>query len=130
MRWGRVALAGKPREAIVIFRMLMLQALNNLSDEQVEYQVRDRLSFTRFLRLGIEDSIPDATTVWLFREKLAKAGLIEKLFDRFDQHLAAKGYMARGGQMVDATIVPVPTQRNSHDENDELQAGRTPTGWK
>ena len=82
------------------------------------------------LRLAIEDSIPDATTLWLFREKLAKAGLIEKLFDRFDQHLAAKGYMARGGQIIDASIVPVPTQRNSREENAELQAGRTPAGWK
>src|SRR5262245_22348387 len=80
----------KPFDAILMFSMLVLQALNNLSDEQAEYQVRDRLSFTRFLRLGIEDSIPDATTLWLFREKLAKAGLIERLFDRFDQHLAAK----------------------------------------
>jgi len=113
-----------------MFRMLVLQALNNLSDEQVEYQVRDRLSFSRFLGLAIEDSIPDATTLWLFREKLAKAGLIEKLFDRFDQHLAAKGYMARGGQIIDASIVPVPTQRNSRDENAELQAGRTPARWK
>ena len=119
----------KPLDAIVMFRMLVLQALNNLSDEQAEYQVRDRLSFTRFLRLGIEDSIPDATTLWLFREKLAKAGLIEKLFDRFDQHLAAKGYMARGGQMVDATIVPVPTQRNSRDENEAVKAGRIPEEW-
>src|SRR3979411_2847232 len=118
----------KPLDAIVMFRMLVLQALNNLSDEQVEYQVRDRLSFTRFLRL--EDSIPDATTVWLFREKLAKAGLIEKLFDRFDQHLAAKGYMARGGQMVDATIVPVPKQRNSGDENEAVKAGRIPEAWQ
>src|SRR5438270_641680 len=49
----------KPIDAIVMFRMLVLQALNNLSDEQAEYQVRDRLSFTRFLRLGIEDSIPE-----------------------------------------------------------------------
>jgi len=64
----------KPIDAIVLFRMLVLQALNNLSDEQVEYQVRDRLSFTRFLRQGIEDSIPDATTLWLFREKLARPG--------------------------------------------------------
>src|SRR5207247_6328664 len=120
----------KPVDAIVMFRMLVLQALNNLSDEQAEYQVRDRLSFTRFLRLGIEDSIPDATTLWLFREKLAKAGLIERLFDRFDQHLAAKGYMARGGQMVDATIVPVPTQRNSRDENETVKAGQTPTEWE
>ena len=120
----------KPFDAILMFRMLVLQALNNLSDEQVEYQVRDRLSFSRFLGLGIEDSIPDATTLWLFREKLAKAGLIEKLFERFDQHLAAKGYIARGGQIIDASIVPVPTQRNSRDENDQLRVGRTPAGWK
>ena len=91
----------KPFDAILMFRMLVLQALNNLSDEQVEYQVRDRLSFSRFLGLAIEDSIPDATTLWLFREKLAKAGLIEKLFERFDQHLAAKGYMALGGQIIE-----------------------------
>ena len=120
----------KPFDAILMFRMLVLQALNDLSDEQVEYQVRDRLSFSRFLGLGIEDSIPDATTLWLFREKLAKAGLIEKLFERFDQHLAANGYIARGGQIIDASIVPVPTQRNSRDENDQLRAGRTPAGWK
>src|SRR3982074_593100 len=120
----------KPFDAMLMFRMLVLQALNNLSDEQVEYQVRDRLSFSRFLGLAIEDSIPDATTLWLFREKLAEAGLIEKLFERFDQHLAAKGYIARGGQIIDASIVPVPTQRNSRDENDQLRAGRTPAGWK
>jgi transposase, IS5 family len=119
----------KPADAIVMFRMLVLQALHNLSDEQAEYQVRDRLSFSRFLRLGIEDGIPDATTLWLFREKLAKASLIEKLFERFDQHLAAQGYMARGGQMIDATIVPVPRQRNSRDENDAVKAGKTPEEW-
>ena len=97
----------KPFDAILMFRMLVLQALNNLSDEQVEYQVRDRLSFSRFLGLGIEDSIPDATTLWLFREKLAKAGLIEKLFERFDQHLAAKGATSRvagNGRSVVVTI--------------------------
>lgn len=59
-----------------MFRILVLQALNNLSDEQVEYQVRERLSSSRFLGLAIEDRIPDATTLWLFREKLAKAGII------------------------------------------------------
>ena len=120
----------KPIDAILMFRMLVLQALNNLSDEQAEYQVRDRYSFTRFLRLGIEDSIPDATTLWLFREKLAKAGLIERLFERFDRHLAAKGYIARGGQIVDATIVPVPKQRNSRDDNDTVKAGETPAEWE
>ncbi len=119
----------KPFDAIVLFRMLVLQALNNLSDEQVEYQVGDRLSFTRFLRLGIEDRIPDGTTLWLFREKLAKAGLIEKLFDRFDQHLGAQGYIARGGQIVDATIVAVPRQRNTREENAAIKVGRTPEDW-
>ena len=101
-----------------------------MSDEQVEYQVRDRLSFNRFLGLGFEDGIPDGTTLWLFREKLAKAGLIDKLFERFGQHLEAKGYIARGGQMVDASIVPVPRQRNSRDENDQIKAGATPEDWK
>src|SRR6266850_1360223 len=120
----------KPIDVIVMFRMLVLQSLYNLSDEQIEYQVRDRLSFTRFVRLGIEDGIPDGTTLWLFRETLAKAGLIEKLFERFGQHLEAKGYIARGGQMVDATIVPVPKQRNSRDENEDVKAGKTPRAWK
>ena len=120
----------KPIDALILFRMLVLQSLYNLSDEQVEYQVRDRLSFTRFLGLGIEDGIPDGTTLWLFREKLAKAGLIDKLFERFGQHLEARGYIARGGQMVDATIVPVPRQRNSRDENEQVKAGTTPADWK
>ena len=119
----------KPCDAILMFRMLILQSLYNLSDEQVEYQVRDRLSFTRFLRLGIEDGIPDGTTLWLFREKLAKAGLIERLFGRFDQHLEAKGYIARGGQIVDATIVPVPRQRNTRNENEAIKDGQTPEDW-
>ena len=61
----------KPIDALALFRMLVLQSLYNLSDEQIEYQVRDRLSFTRFLGLGFEDGIPDGTTLWLFREKLA-----------------------------------------------------------
>ena len=114
----------KPIDALVMFRMLVLQSLYNLSDEQIEYQVRDRLSFTRFLGLGFEDGIPDGTTLWLFREKLARAGLIERLFERFDRHLDAKGYIARGGQMVDATIVPVPRQRNSRDENEASRTAR------
>jgi IS5 family transposase len=120
----------KPIDALVLFRMLVLQSLYNLSDEQIEYQVRDRLSFTRFLGLGFENRIPDGTTLWLFREKLAKAGLIDKLFERFGRHLEAKGYIARGGQMVDATIVPVPRQRNSRDENEQIKTGATPEDWK
>jgi IS5 family transposase len=100
-----------------------------LADEQVEYQIRDRLSFMRFLGLGLEDTVPDATTVWLLREALAKVGLVKTLFERFHGHLDSKGYIARGGQIVDATIVNAPKQHNTRDENEAIKAGKTPEGW-
>ena len=74
--------------------------------------------------------VSDGTTLWLFRKKLAQAGLVEKLFERFNQHLNAKGYIARGGQMVDATIVPVMKQRNSREENETVKRGETPVAWE
>lgn len=120
----------KAYDAILKFKMLILQSLYNLSDEQLEYQVRDRLSFMRFLGLSLEDPVPDATTIWLFREELAKAGVIKELFDTFAQQLDAKGFIARGGQMIDATIVSVPKQRNTRDENKDVKAGNTPDGWE
>jgi IS5 family transposase len=120
----------KPYDVILMFKILVLQTLHNLADEQLEYLIRDRLSFMRFLDLGLEDPVPDATTVWLFREALAKAGLIAKLFVLFNQHLEAKGYIARGGQIVDATIVSAPTQHNSRGENAAIKAGKTPEGWQ
>ena len=127
----RKSMAGwKPIDAIVLFRMLILQSLYNLSDEEVEYQVRDRLSFTRFLTSGIEDRIPDGATLWLFREKLAQDGIIEQLFDSFDQYLEMNGYIARGGQIVDATIVQMPRQRNTREENSTVKSGRTPATWE
>jgi IS5 family transposase len=120
----------KPYDAILMFKILVLQTLHNLADEQLEYLIRDRYSFMRFLDLGLEDPVPDATTVWLFREALAKAGLVAKLFVLFNQHLEAKGYIARGGQIVDATIVSAPMQRNSRSENEAIKAGKTPEGWQ
>jgi IS5 family transposase len=84
----------------------------------------------RFLDLELEDPVPDATTIWLFREALAQAGLIDKLFERFGQHLEAEGYIARGGQIIDATIVSVPKQRNTKEENEAIKAGKTPEGWE
>ena len=77
----------KPYDAILKFKIVVLQSLHNLSDERTEYLIRDRLSFMRFLDLELEDPVPDATTIWLFREALVEAGLIDKLFERFGQHL-------------------------------------------
>src|SRR5205823_9978046 len=76
----------KPYDTILKFKIVVLQSLHNLSDEQTEYLIRDRLSFMRFLDLELEDPVPDATTIWLFREALAQAGLIDRLFARFGQH--------------------------------------------
>ena len=123
--------AGRKRfDAVMMFKVLVLQTLYNLADEHVEYLIRDRLSFMRFLDLGLEDTVPDATTVWLFREALAKAGLVKTLFDRFNHHLDAKGYIARGGQIVDATIVSTPKQRNTREENEAIKAGTIPESWE
>src|SRR5437016_11285499 len=57
----------KPYDTILKFKIVVLQSLHNLSDEQTEYLIRDRLSFMRFLDLELEDPVPDATTIWLFR---------------------------------------------------------------
>ena len=113
-REERMCNAGrKPCDTLLKFKIVVLQNLYNLSDEQAEFLIRDRLSFMRFLDLGLEDAVPDATTIWLFREAPVEAGLIDKLFDRFGQHLQVMGYIARGGQLVAATIVLAPKQRYS-----------------
>ena len=127
----RKSLAGrKPWDEVLIFKALVLQALYNLSDDAMEYQLRDRLSFMRFVGLGLEDAVPDAKTLWLYREALGKAGAVEGLFNQFDSYLKAKGYLAMGGQIIDATIVPAPRQRNTRDDNITVKAGGTPADWE
>ena len=119
-----------PYDAVLMFKVLVLQALYNLSDDRCEYQIRDRLSFMRFLGLSLEDAVPDAKTIWLFREHLTEARSIDNLFARFDKHLARSGYLAMGGQIVDATIVVAPKQRNTDGEKADIKAGMVPQAWK
>ena len=119
-----------PYDAVLMFKVLVLQALYNLSDDQAEFQIQDRLSFMRFLGLGIAQKVPDAKTIWLFLEHLAEAGAIQNLFSRFDKHLSKAGYLAMGGQIVDATIVAAPKQRNTEDEKAATKAGEVPKAWK
>ncbi len=120
----------KPTDVVLLFKMLVLQKLYSISDEALEYQVNDRLSFMQFLKLGLEDSVPDATTVWLFREQLQKHELVDALFERFADYLEAAGYQARDGQIVDATLIPVPRQRNTRSENQSIKQGETPAEWQ
>ena len=119
-----------PFDAVLMFKILVLQALYNLSDDQTEYQIRDRLSFMRFLGLDLDHRIPDAKTIWLFRETLAQAQVVETLFAQFETYLAEHGLQPRGGQLIDASLVPVPKQRNSRDENATIKAGECPTEWE
>jgi IS5 family transposase len=60
--------------------------------------------------------VPDATTVWLFRERLAQAKAIDRLFARFNAALKDRCYLAMGGQIIDATVVSAPKQRNTEAE--------------
>lgn len=120
----------KPYDVVLMFKILVLQHLYNLSDEQTEYQIRDRLSFMRFLGLQPEDSVPDAKTLWCFREDLTKLKLVKSLFLDFDLQLDSQGYKAQKGQIVDASFVDVPKQRNKKDENDQIKAGETPERFK
>jgi len=118
-----------PFDPVMMFKVLVIQTVNTLSDERVEYLINDRLSFMRFLSLGLSDRVPDARTIWLLREKLTKAGAIQPLFDRFDATLRAAGYVAMSGQIVDATLVQAPRQRNTQAEKDAIKAGKVPHDW-
>jgi len=130
-RKERKSTAGaKQLDVVLMFKILALQQLHNLSDDRIEYQVRDRISFMRFLGLQLEDRVPDAKTVWLFRESQKALGLVDILFVRFNEQLALRGYIARGGQVIDATFVEVPRQRNTREENKQVKAGNTPEEWK
>ena len=96
-----------PTELMV--RVLLIQQLFNLSDEQMEFQLIDRLSFQRFVGLRASSQIPDRTTIWTFKERLVQAGASESVFDAVNRQLARHGYIARGGQMIDASIVEAPS---------------------
>ena len=119
-----------PFDHVLMFKVLVLQTQNNLSDEWTEFYLRDRLTWMRFLGLGLGDPVPDANTIWTFREALTKAGAIERLFELFDRQLRAAGYLAMSGQLVDATIVAAPKQRNTKAEKQAIKEGRIPEGWQ
>jgi len=127
----RKSLAGrKSFDVVLMFKVLVLQHLYNLSDDEIEYQIRDRYSFCRFLGLTPEGRIPDSKTIWLFREHLVKKNLIKSLFIDFDCQLDERGYQARKGQIVDASFVDVPRQRNKREENEKIKAGKIPQRFK
>jgi len=119
-----------PFDHVLMFKVLVLQTQNNLSDERTEFYLRDRLTWMRFLGLGLGDAVPDANTIWTFREAMTKAGAIERLFELFDRELRSAGYLAMSGQLVDASIVAAPKQRNTKAEKQTIRDGRVPEDWQ
>jgi transposase, IS5 family len=114
-----------PYDPVSMFKALILAAQNNVSDARMEYLIRDRLSWLRFLGFDLGAPTPDANTIRLFRERLTHAKALDALFADFDRQLKARGYLAMGGQIVDATLVAAPKQRNTADEKARIKAGET-----
>jgi IS5 family transposase len=119
----------KPWDVVLMFKSLVLASLYNLSDEQLEFQIEDRRSFQRFIGLSDAKHAPDRNSFWLFRESLKDLKLTETLFNEFNRQLDRAGLIARKGQLVDASFVKAPVQRNTPDENARLKAGEAPDDW-
>ena len=117
---------GRPSyDPVAMFKVLVLAARNNVSDERMEFLIRDRLSWLRFLGFDLGKPTPDENTIRSFRERLTHAGAIKALFDEFDRQLKVSGYLAMGGQIVDATLVQAPRQRNTDEQKRAIKAGRS-----
>ncbi len=95
-------------DVLLLFRMLLLQQWYDLSDRELEEQVGDRLSFRRFLGLSVSDSVPDETTVSLFRNHLVKTGLYDWLFEHMQRDLARRHLLVKKGALLDATFIAAP----------------------
>ena len=118
---------GRPSyDGVLLFQMLALSSRYGRSDEQLEYQVKERRPFLQFLGLDLPDRVLESTTVWLFREELGKkrvTGLT--LFQRFDRHLRQVGYETQNDQIMNASMVEMPTLREQLDKDHEPRRQRT-----
>jgi len=118
-----------PYDYVLMFKILILQRYYNLSDDQAEYQINDRISFMRFLDLTISDDVPDSKTIWSFTERLTDIDLIPALFDLFGKELARLGLIVNEGKIIDASFVEAPKQRNSKEKNQAIKEGKGDELW-
>jgi IS5 family transposase len=119
----------KPKDVVMMFKGLVIQNLYGLSDDQLEYQIEDRRSFQRFVGLSNHQRAPDAKTFWAFRNRLSELNLVESLFNQLSKQLNTAGLVARKGQIVDASLIPAPIQRNTREENTKIKQGQVPEDW-
>jgi len=118
-----------PFDKVMMFKGLVLKSMYNLSFEKLEYHIKDRLSFQRFLGICLGDRVPDANTFWDYNEAVTNKAIIDEVFDQLGQQLEAKGLLMNNGSIVDASIVDAPVQRNTREENEKIKNGERPGGW-
>lgn len=118
-----------PYDYVLMFKILILQRYYNLSDDQTEYQINDRMSFMRFLDLTIADDIPDSKTIWVFSESITNLGLSKTLFELFNEELTRIGLIVNEGKIVDASFVEAPRQRNNREDNAQIKEGKGDELW-
>jgi IS5 family transposase len=122
---------GRPSyDYVMMFKILILQKLYNMADDATEYIIKDRLSFQRFLGLALCDTVPDAKTVWNFRDLLQEAQVLDTVFNQFVDEMERKGIVTHSGSIVDATFTDVPKQRNTKEENAMIKEGKIPQEWE
>lgn len=122
---------GRPAyDAIVMFKILVLQRIHNLSEEATELAIAERLTWHRFLGLHVGSRFPDKNTIWSFKQSLIQADCMSLCYDAFFEQLEKHGYHLESGKIVDASIVKVPVQHNTPKENATIKSGKTPTKWK
>jgi len=124
--YGDGAKGGRPPfDPVAMFKALILQTQHNLSDAKMEFFIRDRLSWMRFLGFDLGDRTPDENTIRLYRNRLTESGALKHVMATFDEQLHRKGYIPMSGQIVDASLIPAPKQRNSEGEKEAVKAGKT-----
>jgi IS5 family transposase len=125
------SLGGRPPfDRVMLFKVLVLQRMYNLSDDNTEYQILDRHSFCKFLGIDSYAQVPDSKTIWHYREQLKKHEIIHEIFSLFTEKLQNASLMLKDGAIIDASIVQVPRQRNTREENKQVRDGEIPEEWK
>ena len=119
----------RPIDPVLMFKVMFLQRLYGLSDEQAEYQIKDRTSFREFLGILTVTDVPDARTIWKYRESLSKSGGYDTMFRNFYNHLETLGLIVHEGKMIDASFVVAPRQRNTREENAAIKDGKGDGLW-
>ena len=112
-----------------MFKVLLIKRLYNLSYEQTEYQINDRISFMRFLGLDLGSQVPDEKTIWVYEDLLSKSEAGKDIFDRFFKAIEAEGYITRAGSIVDASFMEAPKRKNTKEQREALKKGEIPDEW-